>query len=602
MPARGTATHALIVEPDAARAAQYSHMLERRGLVPTVVQSGEEALFALSHLGPLALILVEAALPDGDGLSFLEEIRGSLREETAPAIFIVGTRGAHEKAARAMIRLGIAALLPPSHTLASLEKAVDRATSRKPEADPGVPAAPEDLPPETEPPAPSIVGSHPLVRELALLPGFRFGTDDELRAVATSTARTFGAAVGMVWLETGQRSRFGLHLEDAVPPRSPLRETERWKPVRSAVGDAPLFVADVMQHEVLRHTPLLPDRSSATLLGAPLVVDGTTAGALAILQPHVVGRLGRDLLRPLSFWAQRLSGDLQVRHRAAVLPAARVAPAPRAEIAESVANMLGVGLLVSDRAGIVCFSNAAMGTLLGVALPRWVGETRALVLRNLGTAAGADDGVVSAVVGAHDALPQEMEFEVHQPQRRILQWRARFIELASGTGILDEFADVTVEAERARAKDALVRVDESTGLPNKEGAEDALGREVARSLRSGIPFSVALFALDGAQTGAGREEAFKQVAWLLRSTARRYDYVARMDALRLVAVLAETPADHARAFARRFLSQVRGPAGLAATASAGIAQFDAGRNIQEILRDASLKLSEAKRLGGNRVA
>jgi PleD family two-component response regulator len=601
MPTRGTATHALIVEPDAARAAQYSHLLERRGLAPTVVESGEEALFALSHLGPLALIVIEAALPDGDGLSFLQEIRGSLREETAPAILIVGTRNAHDKAARAMIRLGVTALLPPSHTMGGLEKAVDRAVNRRAEPDAAA-FTPDELLPETEPPAPSIVGSHPLVRELALLPGLRFDTDEELHALATSTARTFGAAVGMIWVESGQRSRFGLHLEDAVPQRSPLRETERWTPVRSAIGDAPLFVADVMQHEALRRAPLLPDRSSATLLGAPLVVEGRTVGAVAILQPHVVGRLGRDLARPLSFWAQRLSGDLQLRHRPAAHAAARPAPAPRPGIAETIAEMLGVGLLVSDRAGIVCFANGAVGRLLGVTLPRWIGETRALVLRNLGTAAGADDGVVSAVVGAHDGLPQEMEFEVQHPQRRILQWRARFIELASGTGILDEFADVTLEAERSRAKDALVRIDESTGLPNKEGAEDALGREVARSLRSGVPFSVALFALDGAQIGASREESFKQVAWLLRSTARRYDYVARLDALRLVAVLAETPADHARALAQRFLAQVRGPAGLQATVSAGIAQFDAGRNIQEILRDASLKLSEAKRLGGNRVA
>src|SRR5512140_514945 len=389
MPARGTATHALVIEPDAARAAQYSHLLERRGLVPTVVQSGEEALFALSHLGALAIILIEAALPDGDGLSFLEEIRGSLREETAPAILMVGPRDAHEKAPRAMIRLGVAALLPPSHTLDSLEKAVDRAVNRKAEPDAGVAAAPVELLPETEPPAPSVVGSHPLVRELALLPGLRSDSDEELRAVATSTARTFGAAVGMIWVETGQRSRFALHLEDAVPQRSPLREIERWTPVRSAIGGAPLFVADVMQHEVLQRSPLLPDRSSGTLLGAPLMVDGRAVGAVAILQPHVVGRLGRDLVRPLSFWAQRLSGDLQLRRRSAAQTAAMPAPAPRG-IAESVADMLAAGLLVSDRAGIVCFANAALGRLLRVAHPRCVGETRAVVLRNLGTAAGAD--------------------------------------------------------------------------------------------------------------------------------------------------------------------------------------------------------------------
>ena len=155
MPLPGTATHALIVEPDAARAAQYKPPARTPGLAPTVVESGEEALFALSHLGPLALIVIEAALPDGDGLSFLQEIRGSQREEAAPAILIVGTRNAHDKAAGAMIRLGVAALLPPSHTMGSLEKAVDRAVNRKPGPDASAFASEELLPETNRPPPPS---------------------------------------------------------------------------------------------------------------------------------------------------------------------------------------------------------------------------------------------------------------------------------------------------------------------------------------------------------------------------------------------------------------------------------------------------------------
>ena len=173
--------------------------------------------------------------------------------------------------------------------------------------------------------------------------------------------------------------------------------------MRLAIGDASLFVADVMQHEALRRTPLLPDRSSATLLGAPLVVEGKTVGAVAVLQPHVVGRLGRDLARPLSFWAQRLSGDLQLRHRSSAHAAARPgnpgAPASRRPSPRSWAS----GCWRSDSGGIVCFANAAVGRLPRGHPSRWIAKTRALVLcATWQTSAGADDsGVVSAVVGAH---------------------------------------------------------------------------------------------------------------------------------------------------------------------------------------------------------
>ena len=323
-------------------------------------------------------------------------------------------------------------------------------------------------------------------------------------------------------------------------------------------------------------------------------------GAVAVLQPHVVGRLGRDSSRgrlPLGAAALRRPATPPSLQRpcggaAWELPARRHRGDRRRDAGRRAAGERSGG----DRP----FANAAVGRLLGVTLPRWIGETRALVLRNMGTSAGADDGVVSAVVGAHDGLPQEMEFEVERPQRRILQWRARFIELASGTGILDEFADVT-EAERARAKDALVRIDESTGLPNKEGAEDALGREVARSLRTGVPFSVALFALDGAKSAqAAKNRSSRWPGSLFHGAALRLRRAAGCAA---AARGAGGDAGGPRARICPALPRTGARSGRAA--GDGLGGHRAVRRRPEhpgVLRDASLKLSEAKRLGGNRVA
>ena len=69
------AAYALVVEPDPARAAQYSYLIERRGIAPVVAETGAEALFEVRRLGSPALIVTEATLPDDDGLELLSEIR-----------------------------------------------------------------------------------------------------------------------------------------------------------------------------------------------------------------------------------------------------------------------------------------------------------------------------------------------------------------------------------------------------------------------------------------------------------------------------------------------------------------------------------------------
>ncbi len=603
---------ALIVEPDSARAAQYSYLAEHFGLQPSVARTAEEAFFAVQRLRPLALILVEVGLPDDSGLKLLGKIRETVPVGQAPAIVLADSREGYDAAARSMIPLGITGLLAHSHTISSLEKAIDRALQGAHPSEPP-PRAPDDLPDRVNTPSipiPDHLGSHPLVQQLASLPGLAGITREDLRKLASETAHAFGTAIAMVWLEWGGQFYFEVHLEEGVPQSSPLRVSARWAGVRRLIKGTPLYVPDLAEHPAFARHPLLPGVLRAALAGAPLAWGGAVVGAVVLVQPHVVEAPGPKLLEPLLFWAQRISGDLErLKHGPArpsePRPAATDSP-PVGSVLEGLVKGLDTALMVTDEGGVVRFANPAMTTLLAAG-DSLVGRTRAIVLRNLSISAGVEDGIVSSIVGARQNLPRESEIVIERPQWRVLSWRARGIAIDGRPAQVDEFSDVTASFEKARSREKLVRIDAFTGLPNRTAIEEALGREIARALRTGVPFSISLFSVDALRlTEAGRgEEVFRNVAWMLRATARPYDLAARLDRLRLLALLSDTTETQAFSFAERFVKEVARmvlPDLPPITVSGGVAQFDGSRSIREMLQEASTKLAEARRLGGDRVA
>jgi diguanylate cyclase (GGDEF)-like protein len=614
------AAYALIVEPDPARAAQYSYLIERRGIAPVVAKTGAEALSEVARLGPPALIVAEATLPDHDGLGLLSQIRTTVPLEAAQAVLIIGSRETYEAAARLMITLGISALLSRSHKASAFEQAIDRTLV----CEVHQPVGPQ---PPPEPPsqalvhrAPDRIASDPRVQELAEMPGLRTLSGEELQRITTATAQVFGTAIALLWLDLGKHSFFELRLSDAVDASSPLRVISRWAPVRRLIGTAAIEVPDVAEHVAFARTPLLPGRSPAALAGAPLTLDGAVVGAVAIIQPRSVGRLPAGSSEALLVWAQRISADLErLRSRPRGAPVSRgpqvsgppvsrgssIVGSPSTAL-ESLAKTIDFGFMISDDSGMVCFANPALSVHLGLGNVCPNGQTRAAVLRHLAEARGVEDGVVSAIVGASGTSPQELEFVVQGPDKVVLRWSGRSIDLHDRQGMLDEFSDVTRQANQARASEALARVDALTGLPNSAAIVDTLGRETARALRTGEPFSVAVFALDRVQwdNGMRGKEAFRNVAWTLRAAARRYDLAARLDHSRLLALISQATAGQARTFCERFMGEVRHralPNLPPLTVSGGVAQFDGGRGIQELLADASAKLGEARRLGGDRI-
>ncbi len=594
--------YGLIIEPDAVRAAQYSYQVERSHLRPTIARTAGEAHFQVRRLSAPELIIAQAVLPDSDGVSLLRKLREHVSPARAPAVLIFNSRAEHDAAARLMIPAGINVLLPQWHSMLSFQKAVGQLLASAHPSNSDVAIEFSDAPYPTL----RLGAGEPLLEQLASLQlPSKALLDDELEEVAAGLARIFNTPIAMLWLETERRTQFKLHLDPLFPATSSVRAPGLWASLRSLLRDGPLQVSDVTHNVSLARSPLIGVGALGCFAGAPLKMpNGRNVGAIAIVDSQV-GGIAPQVVRPLAAWAERLSSGLLA------LPAK---PSPPRKLVrstaksvsgqaalESLANWLDSALLVSDGSGMVCFANRAFGELVGVDTPV-IGLPRTEVLTALCTAGGADEIVVNAMIDGGAGPPARDEFVLVKPKRRVLRWQSKEIEFGSCLGRVDQLDDFTVQIDREMVREELVRIDAWTGLMNRVGAREALGREIARSLRTGDPFSVALFQLDDLEQhdGSTAQQLIRSVAWVLRATLRGYDFAVRFDSERLLAVLPAANAENARSFCQRFQREIRSmamPDLPRVTISAGVAQFDAGRNGEDLYNLAADGLAEARRQG-----
>ncbi len=158
--------------------------------------------------------------------------------------------------------------------------------------------------------------------------------------------------------------------------------------------------------------------------------------------------------------------------------------------------------------------------------------------------------------------------------------------------------------------------DPLTGLWNRVGVLETLGRELARSERQGTCLSVVMADLDGFRrvnarfgTMAG-DVALREAARRLQSGARAWDTVGRYGGEEFLLVLPETDADRARACTERLRAAFReGPMDLPGgtvhlTFSAGGSSLGKGRHaeVRELVGAAAEALERAKSQGGDTLA
>jgi len=174
------------------------------------------------------------------------------------------------------------------------------------------------------------------------------------------------------------------------------------------------------------------------------------------------------------------------------------------------------------------------------------------------------------------------------------------------------------QSERKRFDDHLSFLadhDPLTSLYTRKRFVEELGREIARSHRSGAAGAVVLVDLDDfkyvndTQGHRNGDRLLTSLAHVLRQTVRANDLLARLDGDEFAVLVTETQPSKVDFVVERLLKAVRnhfvhvGEQPIGVTASAGIAFFGAGSaSAEEILARADQALDRAKRQGRDQFA
>jgi diguanylate cyclase (GGDEF)-like protein len=174
------------------------------------------------------------------------------------------------------------------------------------------------------------------------------------------------------------------------------------------------------------------------------------------------------------------------------------------------------------------------------------------------------------------------------------------------------------QSERKRFDDHLSFLadhDPLTSLYTRKRFVEELGREIARSHRSGAAGAVVLVDLDDfkyvndTQGHRNADRLLTSLAHVLRQTVRANDLLARLDGDEFAVLVTETQPSHVDFVVERLLKAVRnhfvhvGEQPIGVTASAGIAFFpEQGASAEEILSRADQALHRAKRQGRDQFA
>lgn len=187
--------------------------------------------------------------------------------------------------------------------------------------------------------------------------------------------------------------------------------------------------------------------------------------------------------------------------------------------------------------------------------------------------------------------------------------------LIQGLGILSIFILVVmcafgcgwmIAARLAEDLRREARLDPLTLSLNRLGLEEALGREINCSLRSGQPFALILFDLDYFKQLNDRcghlagDQALRDVSMAVRELLRGCDQLARYGGDEFLALLSGATTEGATLVAERLRERVaRLPSACAdcqgLTLSYGIASFPAdGENVDELIKQADRRLYAVK--------
>lgn len=191
---------------------------------------------------------------------------------------------------------------------------------------------------------------------------------------------------------------------------------------------------------------------------------------------------------------------------------------------------------------------------------------------------------------------------------------ARTMELDGASVFMVGFVDLTEQKEIESRLRALAELDGLTGAFNRRHFFDVAAPTLARVAGRGGTTCVAMIDADHFKAINDRyghsvgDEALRVMTQISRSASRATDILARYGGEELVLLLADADI----AAAERVMDRIRtnlaatqisvaGGGAFTLSVSIGLAQYQAGESIDDMLRRADAALYEAKRTGRNRV-
>ena len=158
----------------------------------------------------------------------------------------------------------------------------------------------------------------------------------------------------------------------------------------------------------------------------------------------------------------------------------------------------------------------------------------------------------------------------------------------------------------------LVDTDQLTHVANRRGLDAHLLSEIDRAGRMHRPLSVLMADIDHFKKVNDRyghpvgDIVLRQVADILRDSARSMDFVTRYGGEEFVMLLPEIPLDMARNVAERIRQRVEGQSfgriSHPITISVGVIQWREEENAEQLLARVDTALYQSKQQGRNRVS
>ncbi len=478
------ASYALVADADLEDAGIVRHLISSEGVELEFVRDGEAALEVMKRRGAPALLVTELSLPRLDGFALIAELRKRADPQAAPVVALSAFHGLRTMAARMKDSLGLSALLAKPLTLDTLRRAIKRALAQNFSMRTSTPGY--KLPP------PVTANTQPRI-DLAALERERSAAvkrmklvdnlppDANLSALLAEAAAKLGAEAAFVSLALHDRHWVKAHAglsgtlleERGVRRDFPLCE-------QVVQSHALLVVPDARSHPLFSDDALVKSGTVRGFAAAPLTgPGGETLGALCLIDSHPLS-LTPDGLDALVWLSRRVSGELDLRGSKPVPATAHAAGGEHTRsYLEAVLENIDDGVYLLDPARRVAFVNRTLATWLGREPEALQSASSEQLLQQCARLFDDPAGFIRRVrVPDTGPFLLREELVMQRPERRVVRWVTKPVQLPDGIGHLGVITDITAEAEsgpRARGARPHRRAHRARQPARRRGGDRARG-------------------------------------------------------------------------------------------------------------------------------